>query len=256
MIWLLGVATAFEPVVEKLAGGQVDWTALELEAGASGKPSGGMAVDYSTLEGDARSHLGPTVLELARRIQFTPSRTTGDLLAEENAVADRLDDNLGAWEVTEARYYASGKVELDGALALQYFLRPALVAGARGQEREGPPTLATTGLVVDARGLEVRYAVAPVLRAAEGGPVIYELATLTSYAASQRTPCVYVTDPADPAAVRRAGESPLQVRATAVQDGELLLDFAAARAVAEAATGAPFLLHGNVVIVTGPAVGP
>lgn len=243
-------ALAFDPVVERLSGGEVNWTALEVTGAAEGAVGSGP--DVSTVEGEARRRLGPLMLDLAREVRFSSTRSTGDVMDAEDATADKVNANLSQWEVYESRYFASGRVELDASIGLQSLLRPAMVAAARGKELEGPPVGATSGLVLDARGLELKPALAPRLRAVDGRS-LYGIETMTGHAASLRTPVVYVTDPADPVAVRRAGEQPLFVRVLAVADGsDLVVDVTVAESILAAAADAPFLRHGQVVVVVGP----
>jgi hypothetical protein len=249
MMWVCAVAWAFEPVVEELDGGRVDWTSLRLVASASGAPASGAVATPEVMEGDARSKLGPRMLELAREVRVDSARMAADVLDLEDPVADRVAGNLSLWEVFEVRYFTSGKVEMDGALPLHAWLRPALASWAEGEERATTGDAVVTGLVVDARGLAVRPAVAPRIEDPTGG-VLYSVATLTELAASQRGPAVYVRDPADVAAARRAGEAPLIVKAASVKAGtDLVLDAAGAAQVRDAAALAPFLLHGQVVVV-------
>lgn len=249
LLLLCGLSHAVEPVIEDLSEGRVDWTTLRLLASAEGVPSSGVLVNLETLEGDARQRLGPRMLALARNVRVTSTLTAGDILDARDAVADRLDDNLALWEVYEARYYLSGGVTLEGALPLHPWLRPALVSLAKGKDRTAPPTDPTTGLVVDARGLDVAPALAPRLLDGAGNE-LYGVSAVTVMAASQRAPVVYVRDPADGAAAKRAGAQPLFVRAVAVQEGcDLVLDAADVTRLAAASGNAPFLLQGNVVVV-------
>jgi hypothetical protein len=249
---LFSLALAFEPVIEELPEGRIDWTALRLLASADGVPSSGVIVNLETLEGDARQRLGPRMLAMARRVRVTGTVTAGDLLDAKDAVADRIDDNLAIWEVYEARYYVSGGVSLEGALPLQAWLRPALVSFATGKDRSSPATGAATGLVVDARGLDVKAALGPRILDERGGE-LYSIGTVTVLAASQRAPAIYVRDPADAAAARRAGAQPVFVRASAVSGvTDLVLPPADAERLRAAAADAPFLLAGNVVIVVDP----
>ncbi|MDP2316775.1 MAG: hypothetical protein Q8P41_28025 [Pseudomonadota bacterium] len=249
IVLLAGLALAFDPVIEELSDGRIDWTSLRLLASAEGVPSSGVIVNLETLEGDARQRLGPRMLAMARKVRISADQTAADLLDAGDAVADRLDDNLMLWEVFEVRYYTSGGVEMEGALGLQSWLRPALVTGAKGKDRTAPPTAPTSGLVIDARGLKVLPALAPRVQDA-AGTVLYNSAAMTVLSASQRTPVVYVTDPADLAAGKRAGSQPLFVRAVSVNLGtDLVLDPADAARLAAAAAEAPFLLQGNVVVV-------
>ena len=242
-------ALAFDPVEEDLGGGRVDWTTLRLVAGAEGVPSSGVMVNLGTLEGDARTHLGPKILALARKVRISSTRLAGDILDAGDAVADRVDDNLSTWEVFDVKYFASGGVSLEGALPLQSWLRPALTTLATGQERSAPPAAPVTGLVVDARGLKVLPAIGPRLLDPSGA-VLYELATMSRLSARQRAPAVYVHEPADPIAARRAGAEPTFAKAIDVKDGcDLVLAPADASRVASLATQSPFLLQGHVVVV-------
>lgn len=246
---LASLAFAFDPVMEELSAGRIDWTSLRLLASAEGVPSGGVLVNLETLEGDARQRLGPRMLAMARKVRVSADLTAADLLDARDAVADRIDDNLVLWEVFEVRYYMSGGVEMEGALSLQPWLRPALVSLAKGKDRSTPATAPTSGLVIDARGLELSPALSPRIEGPTG-ETLYSVAAMTVLAASQRTPVVYVTDPADVAAARRAGVQPMFVRARSVSAGtDLVLDAADAARVAEAAAAAPFLLQGHVVVV-------
>ena len=104
---LCALALATDPVLQPLSAGNVDWTGLRLLASSEGVPSSGVMINLETLEGDARSRLGPKMLKLAREVRITSSLTAGDLLDARDAVADRVDDNLSLWEVYEVRYYAS-----------------------------------------------------------------------------------------------------------------------------------------------------
>jgi hypothetical protein len=203
------------------------------------------------MEGDARDQLAPAFVALARGLRIDRERTAAGFLDGGDAVADRLEGNLGGWEVYESRYLDSGGVELDAALSLQAWLRPLLVTLAAAPESP-PHTGGATGLVIDARGQRLAFTVAPEVLDASGAH-IYGIADMTRYAASLRSPVVYVSDPADPVAVRRAGESPIFVQATAgANPADLVLSAADATAVRSAAANADFLVHGMVVVVVGP----
>lgn len=251
MILLFAQALAVEPVLETLEDGAVDWTNFRLVVHATSHGTTGAMSNLEAAEGDARDELEPRFLRLARAVRVDRSRLAGELLDAADAVADRLESNLSTWEVFEARYLASGRVELDAALSLQTWLRPALVTFAHTPER--PPRVGgATGLVIDARGLEVRCALAPEVFDEAGGH-LYGVGDMTAFQVSQHGPVVYVRDPGDPAAARRAGELPVFVRASRVQDGtDLVLDAEGAAAARAAAEASDVFLHGKVVVVTGP----
>lgn len=245
----VAMAWALDPVEEDIGGGVVDWTALQLDATARGNASTGALTSRASNEGDALAQLGRRMLDLVPKLRFSAEETGADILDAEDVVADRVDANLSAWQVEEARYLADGVVELDAALPLQPLFRPAIVARAKGKER--PPVAGgPTGLVIDAREVELLPAIAPRVED-PAGQLLYGVEVLSDYTAAQKLPVVYVRDPADPVAVRRAGAEPIFVRATAVVGGsDLVLGAEDAARVRAAATTGDFLLHANVVVVS------
>ncbi len=250
MILLLSHAFAFDPVLESLEDGEVDWTNLRLIVHAAGGNLG-TATNLETAEGDARQQLEPRVQRLARAVRIDRTRLAGALLDAEDAVADRLDSNLSLWEVYEARYHGGGNVELDAALSLQAWLRPALVTFAHTPEH--PPQVGgASGLILDARGLDLKCALGPELFDAAGAH-LFGVGDMTAYAASQHGPVLYVADPGDPVAAKRAGATPLFMRVDHVQDGtDLVLSAGDASELRTAALTSDLLVHGNVVVVVGP----
>lgn len=250
MLWILiGSAYALPTVIEELSGGHIDWTRLELVAGAEGHPPGGAILSWEAMEGQARAALGPRMLDLTRYIRIDAEHLGGDLLDQSNRVADRLRENLSMWEVFKVDYFTSGSVDIEGALSLHAWLRPALVEMAKGKERTGPPTGAITGLVVDARGIALKPAIAPAIKSAKG-EVLYNIDGATSMAMAQRSPVIYVTDPADPFGVARAGEQPLFIHAIGASEGvDLTVSDTDFSIIQQRSQESPFLLHGNVVIV-------
>ncbi len=251
MLLVAAAAFAIDPVLESYSEGVVDWTNFRLVVHASSAGSTGAMSNVESAEGDARSQLEPRVEALARAVRIDHERTAGQLLDAGDAVADRLERNLAYWEVYEARYLASGGVELDAALALQRWLRPALVTMATMAER--PPVAGgASGAIVDARGLEVRCAVSPEF-VDTAGAHLYSIADMTGHAGSLRPPVVYVHDPADPVASRRAGVTPVFLRPESVRNGsDLVFGAEASAKLRELVTTSDVLRNGTVVVVVGP----
>ncbi len=248
MLFIIASAFAYDPVIEAVGDGFIDWTGMRVVAKSEGRATTGAMTNLEALEGDARAQLRPTFERVARGVRLDRDRVAAALLDGGDLVADRLDANLALWEVYEARYLASGGVELDAALSLQSWLRPALVKLAQAPEVSRPQGGAS-GVVIDARGTGLEPAIAPELLDETGGH-LYGIVDMTAYAASVRGPVVYVSDAADPAAAKRAGTAPVFVDAMAARSGvDIVLGAEAAAALRELAASSDALSRGAVVVV-------
>lgn len=242
---------AIPHIVEPLSEARIDWTDLRMEATANGAHTTGAISNVETVEANARSRLGVRFLDLSRSVRVTPTLTAADVLDGDDSVAGRVGRNSAIWRTVEVRYFTGGDVEVDASLGLHAWLRPALVSMAHGADRTSPPTGSVTGMLIDARGLDVRPSVAPTVRAV-GGEVLYDASSMTPLAAGQRSPVVWAADAADVRAARRVGTAPMLVRAIDADGGVIVVSDADAATVRAAAAEAPFLLSGMVTVVIDP----
>jgi hypothetical protein len=247
---LLAVAAAAsdEPVDLRraLPGGAVmNWTRLQLEATASALGSG-VATRPEATEQLARRRIGPAMLDGSRGITLRTGLTVGDL--DEPELAAMLRNRVTQWEVAEATYHASGRVQLVGLLAVDGYLRPWLY-GVAPPRPPSPTTTAYTGLVVDARGTGVQPAFCPSLLDGAGASLWDGL--VWREAVLETPPVVWVGDPAHPA-VARAGAEPLVVRAVRARGSDLVLADDDAAALRRHLVGSAALHGGSVVVVVDP----
>ena len=252
LFWV-GMVWAGNPVWEDLGGGtKVDWAGERLVSTASSSRGTGHQEPFEVLEGRAREVLGPTVLQRARKVRLTSTRTAGEFMESGDLVADRLDDNLSSWDASEVRYRTSGIVEVDAVLDLHDWMRSALTLLATGRERASPVTGETTGVVLDARAHDVRPCIAPRVLDPSGG-VVYGLEVVAPGTMALRSPVQWVDDAADVRAAQRAGEHPLFVRVASVKDGcDLVVSAPDAESIRTAAEATAFLVQAHVVAVVRP----
>ncbi|NOY25576.1 MAG: hypothetical protein GXP62_06855, partial [Oligoflexia bacterium] len=235
-------------VIEAVPRGRIDWTRLVLSVDARSELRMGAWKDRRIREQDALDRLKSRVPDLAQRVRVTPDTLAADLLAGKGDLPRRLGDAVNDWQIVETRYHDNGAVELVAELDLRQWLRPALRSLA-SQEATPPGPGDVTGLVVDARELPFEPCLAPRITAPTG-TVFFGAQRLSADTLDLGAPVVFVTDPADPRAIARAGDHPLLVRAASVQGGgELVLDPTSARALDATPDLASIAAQGRVVIV-------
>ena len=245
------VEISFEPVTTRVGGGWVDWSELVLHVSAGASPAAGPLADRSVVEQHARDELEPIIHDTAPRIPFTSERSAGDIIAQGDNAGRLLDRGMDSWRVTLAHYYSSGKVELEAELDLfQWAARP-LMTMAKASRPVGVERSQVTGIVVDARGLELEPVLAPAMLSSQGA-VLYSVESITPAALKKHSPVQYVSDPADPRAVERAGASPVFLAAQDTSGRhDLVLDADNTRRLLEATRDPHLLAEARVVVVTG-----
>ena len=240
-----GAATAGDVLEETGHSIVINWTTMTIlvteEARGFGTESSTRAVEQL-----ARQQVGPGVMHGAGRVRVDKDTLLSDLF-DRSSLADPVQSRIARWHVSESRYFASGKVALVGELSLLDALKPLVLGRAvpRPQGREQPRY---TGLVVDAREAGLLPCYLPVIRS-HSGEVLFS-SVLWEDSVLDRTPVIYVADPADRASAR-AGESPLFVRGHRSDGTEVVLDKTESLRFKTAIQGADVLGEGRVVIVVG-----
>ncbi len=250
---LFCVALADNSVVEELSGGRVDWTRGVLTVEASAVPNPVSGGSFKTTEQEARGKLVATLKGLAREIPVDGKRSCGDLLSEETdstrALEEGLQEGRGHWRVVETHYRTSGKVEVIAELSLVEWIRPALVGVGFGDAEPAAHPGASSGLLVDARGLTVQPVFAPRLLAPDGD-TLYDAESLSASRSVGRAPVLWIQDPVASGLSDRVGSKPLIVVADRVErGGDLVLSARDAARVRAIAAGADLLSAAPVAIL-------
>lgn len=214
--WLIGafaacvlVSNAFaSDVVRPLSGGvSVNWTKMQVERWAGGGAVG-VGAKQGAVEQRLREQIGPELESNVLDVQVIDSVYVGELLKDKR-VGALLSGRVNNWSVEEARYMASGRVEIMGTIDLMDFLRPWSIEKAISAP-ESPAATQHTGLVIDVLGLGHKPCVHPVIQDSSGE--VLHAGQVWQRAVLQVTPALYLPDAAD-SRVIRAGDSPLLVRA-------------------------------------------
>lgn len=230
-------------IIEDLGSGvTIDWTRLVLtvEQGALGY---GVGANRRAVEQEARRLVGPGMLMGARAVSVTEGMSFPDV-EQDAAIGEASRSRVERWGVTEARYFASGRVELVGELSLQELLKPWALARALPLPAEPPGDDEPTGLVIDARGTGATPAYSPRVVSPEGA-VWFDPAMWEDFAI-KNSPVVYVPGPDHPA-VSRAGASPITLKATEANGSDLVVP-----AVDRDLASVYALRTGTIVVVVDP----
>jgi len=252
----LSMALAAEPVVFSSASTQVDWTAGVLRTEVSMVQNGVIWQDTRATEKDARRKLQARLQEQALEIPISGGLTASDVVSQwehaGKAMTVGLADGMGHWRVVETRYFSSGRVELVGELPLTEWLRPFASLIASGPPDAPNEHMNSTGIVVDARHLDLAPSYAPRLLDARGR-LVYDLSALSKQVAATTMPVLWVRDAADVEVINRVGDSPAVMVAQSVQrDNDLVLSSRDAARLRLLAGGTSLLQSAPVVIVVSP----
>jgi hypothetical protein len=227
---------AGDGVVQWLGPGvMLDWTDLQLRV--SGGAGGASPSDYRMVEELGRRVVAATMSDAVEQIPVTADIDLGDVIGAE-AYAAAIRARVSRWEVVEATYGTSGRVDLVAQLDVQQLLLPWLIERTR-RGSSPPRTTGEVGVVVDARGTGFRpvYVLSLV---SPSGEVLYS-GDLWEEPSVDTPPFTYVrsmeraTEGVEASPVERERDpnqlspSPvLQLKAAATVAGALTLDDASA----------------------------
>lgn len=160
-------------IVEALGqGARVDWTRSVLVIEGEARPYGTQS--RKAVEQLARREVDARVQDSAGRVRVTTGVTLAALLDDAD-LGPPVRARLARWEVSEATYYASGRVALLAEVDLASVLKPWTVREARPLRPGAPPKLA---VVLDATRLGPAQVSATPCHAmrvlGEGGALVFD----------------------------------------------------------------------------------
>jgi hypothetical protein len=229
---------------------QVNWGTLVVRATGLGAPD-------LTASNPAQARLGAEkaakrdalarLLAQVERIPVDASRTLGDLM-ESPAVRARVEGAAQKYRIVSKRYFSDDGLEIQVEVplpALAEAIEPDAGRRSVGASDEGGSKV--SGLVIDARGLQVTPALRPRLLDPQGRAV-YAVDTLSAEARRTAGVAAYLPSIQEAEKSPRVGERPLVLKAQKADGADLLLGAEDAQKLSS--VGGGLLAGGQVVIVS------
>ena len=206
--------------------GKVDWTTGVITAVGIGAPPAqpaNPAQARAMAERSAQVVAYRNLLEAVKGVRVDSTTTVENFIVTSDVINTQVNGIIQGATIMDKKYMSDGSVEvtvgmkLTGALADALLPKPPLPppAGSTGTLAPGTPGQLYTGLIVDARGLGVRPAMAPKILD-EDGKEVYGSAWINRDYAVREGMVGYMKDPAAAQANPRVTDKPLMVKALKV----------------------------------------
>lgn len=253
MVAPLAVGAQQEPLKAAPAGERtVSWADSAVRAKGAGPPDLMAQNSLQARAGAERRALKDALKNLMVEVMGLPVdgvRKVGDLMLEKDEIRRRVEGIVGEHRVVSKRYFSDSGVEVEVELPLALFADVVDPDATQVRFKAKARTdKSITGLVIDARGLNVAPCLLPRL-VDESGQVLYSIDWLRPQSRTQRTPVAYVRSSEAAQRSPRSGDRPLIIRAESASGSDLRISKEASKQLAE--TDASFLAEGNVIIVMG-----
>jgi hypothetical protein len=192
------------------------------------------------------------ILETLKGVQVEGGATAGSLMQADNALKASVEGALHQFKIVDRRYFSDGGVELDVQMPLEGRVTELLIPKPGAAEMAKVPTTGTevgSGLVVVAKGLKVKPALAPRILDEQGkevyGPDFVQPGALRANGIAGYLKSV-------PAAEQsaRVGAHPVQVRALRATGSDLVISNGDAARLTDPKSNLGFLAEAKVIIVT------
>ena len=266
-------------VFEQMPGGRVNWTQGWVTATGAETPqekNNGKIVDGQLTLSKATVDAHHKIFETIKAIKVDTRRNVGEYIAQSNIITAKVQDLIKKTPIAKQEYLSDGTVRITLQMSLyggflQLVLPPDIkqiesikpVAAPKKPSKAGdetasqpvaevPPKSVYSGLVVDARQLDLNPALVPTI-SAENGPEVYGTAFVSREFAVQRGISCYINDLAAALKHERVGPNPLVIKALATGgegNADLIISASDASKVLGASDHLSFLKECRVIVVT------
>lgn len=210
--------------------GKIDWTTGVITAVGIGAPPAqpaNPAQARAMAERAAQVVAYRNLLEAVKGVRVDSTTTVENFIVTSDVIKTQVNGIIQGATVMDKKYMSDGSVEvtvgmkLTGALAEALLPKTPLTPPAGLSGTPGAPGQLYTGLIVDARGLGVRPAMAPKILN-EDGKEVYGSAWINRDYAVREGMVGYMKDPATARTNPRVADKPLMVKALKVSgDGRV-----------------------------------
>lgn len=200
--------------------GAIDWQRRVIRCKGQAAPdvnAANVAQARIGAERAAKADAMRNILETLKGVQVTGAKTGADALTDPG-VSSRVQGTLRHFNVVDTRYFSDGGVEVDVEMPLDGLI-DALVPPANAPRKAAADKAASTGLVVDARGVKARPALAPRVLD-EKGDEVYGPASVDREKARNGL-AAFASDVDAAKTDARVAGSPLVIKAIALAQGSV-----------------------------------
>jgi hypothetical protein len=206
--------------------GKVDWTTGVLTAVGIGAPPAqpaNAAQARAMAERAAQVVAYRNMLEAVKGVRVDSTTTVENFIVTSDAIRTEVSGIIQGAMIMDKKYMSDGSVEVTVGMKLTGALADALLpktlptppTGLTGALPPGTPGQLYTGLIVDARGLGVKPAMAPKILN-EDGKEVYGSAWINRDYAVREGMVGYLKDPVQAQMNPRVADKPLMVKALKV----------------------------------------
>ncbi|MBT8342904.1 MAG: hypothetical protein HKP58_03370 [Desulfatitalea sp.] len=266
---MIGLAEPSHDLIETLPSGDVNWTSNVLTAEGTHVPGPASSRSAGVLQ--ARQNAATNLLLTLQRIRMDAYRTAADIMHADDRVNAKIVEMIQAVPVAQEANGPGGRVDVTVEMpllgGLAQLMLPDEIKQVRSIRQVGDtaikeeltleaaagsePEMPYTGLVVDARGIGIKPAMAPAI-VDENGKQVYGSAFVSREFAVQYGVCRYTRDPEARLRKTRIAPHPLSVKGLRTlpgRDCDIMISNADAAKLRDASDNIGFLKQCRVMII-------
>ena len=258
MLFLIPVLLYSQYQEKTPSGGLVDWTDQMIREVGIGAPNPNLPIGAqraSAIEAAKRVALR-NLLERVQGMNITSEVTVQEYMVVSDVIYNRVEGAVRGFRVIDTRYKSDGSVEVEVEVPLSGIFSSVLPdyipLDGGGMAYDGAPTSAIyTGLIIDARGLGLRPALAPKV-SDQNGMEVYGTGSVSRDYATQIGVVGYEKDLNRARGNERVTNNPLVVKATEVNGNhktDVVISNQDANTIRAAAQNLNFLQQCKVMII-------
>lgn len=231
----------------------VDWSAMTVRATGRAAPAlNAPSVPAARIGAERAAEMDAlrNILATLQAVRLSSEKTVGEAMSGSDSIKAKVEGSARAFKRVDTRYFSDGGVEIDVQMSLEGLLAELLPLPPVPPVL-APPAAGTahTGLVVDAKGLAIKPALAPRLLD-QSGKEVYAAALVSPEALKRNGIAGYLASVEEASKSARVGARPLVLKALQISGAsDLVLADADADKLRGPEGSASYLGEGRVIIV-------